>query len=268
MFDEIIHYYLRIPYRLKLTKYRSPARPKATLVLLHGLGASGAMWRPIIDKLPTNIRIVAIDLVGFGDSPSPNRAHYNARMQARAVLRTLRRAGIYQSPIIVGHSLGGLVAVECAQVAKRPIKSLILCSPPFYDPSKLAAKRPSTQDAALIKLYSEIARNPKRALAMLRFASRAGIINPGFEVSQANIEAYIATLNAAIINQSSFDDAKRLKIPTYIVSGRFDMFVISSNLRRLARDNPNIKLQTVNAAHEIRGTYRTALIKTIKSVLQ
>lgn len=268
MFDELIHYYMRVPYRLRLVAFRTPKRPRATVVLLHGLGASSEMWRPIADRLPDDVRVLAVDLVGFGESPQPSKAHYSARMQAKAVLRTLRRAGTYQRPIIVGHSLGGLVAVECARIAKRPIRQLILCSPPFYHPDKLATKRPTTPDAALMRLYEQMGRDPERALSVLQFASRLGIINPAFRVDSSNISAYLATLNAAIINQSSYNDALRLTVPTQIVFGRFDMLVIGSNLRRLVKQNPAITLHTINAAHEIRGTYQRTLIKLIKSVVQ
>lgn len=253
-------------YLLNLHHYRSPKHPRATIILLHGLGGSTATWKQIARKLPPSARVVAIDLLGFGQSPRPHNATYDARTQAMSVLRTMRRAGLGHNTILVGHSLGALVAVECARRSR--FRQLILCSPPFYQPNKRSSVAVSTPDAALMRLYAEMNRNPHRALKLLQFVSRLRIINPGFRVDADNIDAYLSTLTAAIMNQTTYHDARKLRTPTLILAGRFDLLVITANLREIARHNPHVTLRRINAGHEIHGLYTRELIRSINHFLE
>ena len=97
MLNTIIHRWLRVPYTLNIYANRRVKRPKATVLFLHGIGNSGAAWQEVIDRLPSDIRVISIDLLGFGKSSRPNHATYNATTQARAVIATLLRAYL-QSP--------------------------------------------------------------------------------------------------------------------------------------------------------------------------
>ena len=69
MFDRFIHRWLRIPYVLNLHYFSHPSRPKATILLIHGLGTSWQTWKPLEPYLPKDTRVIAIDMLGFGNSP-------------------------------------------------------------------------------------------------------------------------------------------------------------------------------------------------------
>lgn len=82
-------------------------------VLLHGLGASLHYWTAIIPELSRDRRVVAIDIPGFGDSPA-----LAGPMTIEALTAAI--AGLTASlglrrPVLVGHSLGGLLAVLLSQ---------------------------------------------------------------------------------------------------------------------------------------------------------
>ncbi len=253
MLDTIIHRLLKVPYALSATIVKSQQKSVATVLFIHGIGNKGRAWDEVIAKLPKNIKIVTVDLLGFGQSPNPSWAIYNARTQARSVLTTIFKLRLRGPIIIVGHSLGALVAVDIARRYPMIVRSLILCSPPFYQLHEDEKRLLPRADKVLTDIYRTIKKYPKEFLQVAAIAMRYKLINNDFSVTDKNIDSYMATLEAAIINQTSFEDVKKLKLPITILHGKLDPVVVFRNLKELARDNSNIKLRSILAGHEIKG---------------
>jgi pimeloyl-ACP methyl ester carboxylesterase len=87
------------------------------LLLIHGLGGIGAYWEPLLPQLTDRYDVVAIDLPGFGGSSQlPGSAvHPEALAGAVAVLLDDLE---WKQPNVVGHSLGGYVALELAALGR------------------------------------------------------------------------------------------------------------------------------------------------------
>jgi pimeloyl-ACP methyl ester carboxylesterase len=79
------------------------------MVLLHGLGASIAVWEQNIDPLAQFFTVYALDLPGFGSSSLPPRFDYSLESYAETVYKTLRILKIDRAHL-VGSSFGGAVA--------------------------------------------------------------------------------------------------------------------------------------------------------------
>ncbi|MDB5177841.1 MAG: hypothetical protein JWO61_224 [Candidatus Saccharibacteria bacterium] len=265
MFDTFVHRWLRVPYTLNVRHNQRPKKPRATVLFIHGIGNSGDAWGDVISKLPDDIRIITIDLLGFGESPHPKWALYNAKTQATSVLATLLKLRTGQV-IIIGHSLGALVAVEMAKRYPLLVKSLILCSPPFYQIDGVKTLLPRS-DRVLRRLYASVREYPEQFIKLSAFAMKYNLINESFNVTKDNVDSYIAALEAMIINQTSLDDAQKLRMPIKIIKGTLDPFVVSKNLRRLAKDKPNIVLKTVVAGHEVKGLFIPAVVRSIEETI-
>jgi pimeloyl-ACP methyl ester carboxylesterase len=80
---------------------------------MHGFGASTHSWRHIAPALSTNYRAITVNLKGFGTSPKPKDRAYSIRDQAALVRQFLLSEGLHHA-ILVGHSLGGAVALATA----------------------------------------------------------------------------------------------------------------------------------------------------------
>lgn len=101
------------------------ARPP--VVLLHCLGADGEDWRgPLVAQLAGEHRVVAPDLRGHGGSDRPGG--YQVARYREDLLTLLDALGIERT-VLVGHSLGALVACAFAQDHRRRVDRLVLEEP-------------------------------------------------------------------------------------------------------------------------------------------
>ncbi len=265
MFDQLIHRWLRVPYTLHVHYVRKPKRARATVLFIHGIGNSGKAWEKVIAQLPKDVAIVAVDLLGFGESPKPDWAFYNAKTQAKSILATCLSQGIVGPLIVVGHSLGSLVAIEMAKRYPIIIKSLVLCSPPLYQQAR-NVKFSLRSDDILRQLYGAIVQNPKDLLGWSSVAMKYNLINDSFNVTDKNIASYIDTLQTMIINQTSLEDAKKVKAPMTIIQGVLDPLVVAKNIKQLVKARDNVRHISVLAGHEVRGAVFTkAVVGAIES---
>jgi len=264
--DTALHKWLKIPYTLHVTEFLSPKKPKATFILIHGIGNSAKAWNTLIPLLPKNVRVIGIDLLGFGKSPRPSWGKYDAKSQARSVSATLLKLGIVQPPIIVGHSLGALVAVEVAKRYKFRIKKLILCSPPFYRQTE-EKRRLLQRDEILKDLYRRAKKYPQTLESLSPLIVKLKLANSAFDINAGNVGAYFAALESSIVNQTSMIDAEKLKLPITILYGSLDPVVIGSNIRILAKRNSNIVAKKITTGHEVVGRYVKFVANEISAVV-
>lgn len=95
------------------------------VVLVHGLNASTYAFRYIIPELAQRYRAVALDLKGFGHSERPAKSDYSLSAQADSVAGAMTQLGI-ESAMVVGHSMGGAVAMRVALRYPERVKRLVL----------------------------------------------------------------------------------------------------------------------------------------------
>ncbi|WP_228000434.1 alpha/beta fold hydrolase [Nocardia australiensis] len=101
----------------------NPAAPP--LLLIHGSGATGSTWAPVVPSLATEYRVITIDLPGCGRSQPAST--YTVAQQADRTATVLDELGV-RNLKVVGHSSGGYVAT--ALVERRPdlVGELVLVS--------------------------------------------------------------------------------------------------------------------------------------------
>lgn len=266
VFDVVLHRYLRIPYALHVNEFQSPKSPRATFVLIHGIGNTLHSWDELAAHLPKDVRVIGVDLLGFGQSPKPNWAKYNAKTQARSLGMTLIKMGLLQRPVIVGHSLGALVAVEIAKRYPLLPRRLVLCSPPFYGPEGIAKGMMRSRDALLRDAYRTAKKYPDQLEKFSPLAVKLGLANRSLSINKDNVPFYMAALESSIINQTSLQDVARLKLPITIMYGTLDPFVIGSNIASVGKSQPNVTVKRYIMGHEIIGAYVTKLGRYLQTI--
>ncbi|WP_340677206.1 pimeloyl-ACP methyl ester esterase BioH [Paraglaciecola sp.] len=91
------------------------------LVLLHGWGLNSGVWQPCIEQLTSSFTVTTIDLPGFGLNHEQLPEPYSLASVAEAICKVLP-----ETCILVGWSLGGLVAQQVALLAGNQIKHLMV----------------------------------------------------------------------------------------------------------------------------------------------
>lgn len=268
MFDVIIHKWLRVPYTLHVSVNHKVKKPRATVIFIHGIGHSGDAWKEVITKLPNDIRVISVDLLGFGNSPKPHWPIYSVRLQARTFIATILRLRINGPVILVGHSLGALVSVEIARRYPLLIHSLVLCSPPFYEQDVIAHKLLPHSDNILKDIYKAIHKRPEQFVKISMLAVKYGLVNKKFNITNDDVHSYMGALEASIINQTSLRDAIKLRKRMRIIHGALDAVVIARNLKTLVKKNPKASLNVIVAGHEIAGPYIPAVINAIDEAVR
>ncbi|MBE3015116.1 alpha/beta hydrolase [Microbispora sp. NEAU-D428] len=100
------------------------------LVFLHGLGFDRRQWRPVLSELAhvdPHRRAIAFDLPGHGDSPDAKS--YDLREVADLVHTALVEAELGADPVVVGHSIGGVLATAFA--GKYPVEAVVNVDQPL-----------------------------------------------------------------------------------------------------------------------------------------
>lgn len=97
------------------------------VLLIHGLGGSIESWTNNIEELAKTLRVIAIDLPGFGQSDKP-KINYTIKFYRDFIVDFLEQLQVDKISI-VGSSLGGHIAAEVAMSHSALVEKLILMSP-------------------------------------------------------------------------------------------------------------------------------------------
>jgi pimeloyl-ACP methyl ester carboxylesterase len=99
-----------------------PAQP--TIVFLHGFAESQAIWMDFLHGFPEGYQLLTLDLLGHGANieAAPD---YSMEAQAHYVAEQLQQQGVKKA-LLVGHSMGGYVALAFAEQFPERVAGLVL----------------------------------------------------------------------------------------------------------------------------------------------
>ncbi|MEA2352567.1 MAG: hypothetical protein QOJ14_981 [Thermoleophilaceae bacterium] len=96
------------------------------VVLIHGITGSSKTWEDVIEPLAENYTVVAPDLLGHGESAKP-RGDYSLGAYASGIRDLIAAIG-HDRATVVGHSLGGGVAMQMAYQFPERVERMVLVS--------------------------------------------------------------------------------------------------------------------------------------------
>lgn len=232
------------------------------LWLIHGIGDSSRTWEDVLPLLAEGYTVVAPDLLGHGDSDKP-RADYSIGGFANGMRDLMVVLGVERATII-GHSLGGGVALQFAYQYPERVERLVLVASGGLG----AEVHPVLRAAALPGASSAISlsvRTPLRAsvLGAARALAKLGLLDvcDVEEVAQiwnglrdrATRAAFLRTLRAVVdLHGQSVTSRDRLyltaTIPTLLVWGQRDPVLPVEHARAAADALPGARLEVVARA--------------------
>ncbi len=194
------------------------------VVLLHGIGSNARSFEPLMASLDGSYPTLAWDAPGYGESQPLAVEWPDASDYAAALNRLLAHLGIARC-VLVGHSLGNLIAARCALEAPARIASLVLICPAIGYRARKGAPLPP-QVAARIEELDRLGPEKfaaKRAWGLLRDTS------PQPDVLRA-VEAAMAAVRRPGYDQAArllaggrlIDDAENITLPALVISASED----------------------------------------------
>lgn len=215
------------------------------VLLIHGFCETSAVWHPWAELL-TNCRIITIDLPGFGRSPLPV-AQVSMEWVAEQVLDVVHKN--QWKPVVVGHSLGGYVALAMAERAPDSLNGLMLFhSTPFPD----SDERKVNRDKAMAFVSEHGVEAFTRGLIPNLFFKKAlPAVEQAKEMAAATAPATVLAYLAGMRNRADrspiFTGFPQKKA---ILAGKNDSVVPMESLRPLAGVHPKAELfELENVGH-------------------
>jgi 2-hydroxymuconate-semialdehyde hydrolase len=102
------------------------------MLLIHGIPTSSFLWRNVIPPLAEELRVYAVDLLGYGDSDKPEDADLSIVAQARHLWSFMEQVG-WRRGSVVGHDIGGGIAQLLAVEHSEAVTKLVLIDSIAYD---------------------------------------------------------------------------------------------------------------------------------------
>jgi pimeloyl-ACP methyl ester carboxylesterase len=219
------------------------------LVLVHGIGHTWRGWKPMLPLLEPRFDVLAVDLPGFGLSPSlPEGTESTPETLADAVERAMDDAG-FERALVCGNSLGGWIALELARRGRAD--SVVAISP-----AGLQHAREKVWGRNILRGMRWLARNVPAQEPILRtrlgrtlFAgitiARPWRLDPDdlIEVARlfANAPGFLATLPHTFEGQPK--GLNEIDVPVTILWGTRDLLLIPRQGKRFERLIPNAELR-------------------------
>ncbi|HET9693976.1 MAG TPA: pimeloyl-ACP methyl ester esterase BioH [Steroidobacteraceae bacterium] len=219
------------------------------LVLLHGWALHGGMWGPWLDRLETRFRLHLVDLPGHGRSPWPAGTRQLADL-ARAIAPVVPAGSV-----VLGWSLGGMVALELARLRPTLAALVLIATTPCFlkrddwaggmEPAVLqgfAAGLAGNHRRTIANFLALQAWGDERATEALR-SLRANLGTHG-EPDPLALAAGLEILREADLREG----LPRLGVPALVIAGEHDRITPPGAGRELAARLPSARFREIAKA--------------------
>lgn len=221
------------------------------VVLLHGIASSSVTFQFLAPIIEPRHRVIAIDLLGFGRSPAPETATYTIDEHVAAVSRTIDGLKLRGPFVLVGHSMGSIIATRYAAQHPRRLERLVLVSPPVYlAPQAVGDWRDRTTMDLYLRLYDYLRTNKEFTIAAAAGLARLSPIKNLLDVTETNWRAFMLSLENSIQTQTTVADLSAVKVPVEVVYGALDPLLAPAGLR-IVEQLRNVTVHRVEVADHI-----------------
>ena len=241
------------------------------VILVHGIASSSVTFRELVPLLTPRHRVIAVDILGFGESPAPEDCEYRLEDHVEALAATIRSLRLREPFVLVGHSLGSLIA---ARLAASPVTRLdrriqisrvVLVGPPVYlSPSEIGDRWVRARVNVYLRAYAFLRENKERTITNAAIISR--MLPKGvFEITERNWTPFVKSLEHCIESQTLVSDIAILRVPVDVVYGSLDAFIQSGSLTVIERMR-HVTMHRVEANdHLIRPRLARELLAVIET---
>lgn len=223
------------------------------VVLIHGIPTWGYLWHQVLPDLAKDWTVFVPDLIGFGFSDRSDRFDRSIAVQTDILIKWMNAVGI-QRAAIVGHDIGGGIALRLATLYPDRVSHLCIINAVCYDSWPIELMLQLGHPETYRKLSAS------SAMKMLRQAIKGGFSSsPRSELLEGLLAPYSTEVgklslirDAAALNTNQTTEItpllSRISAPTLILWGEDDKFQPVRYGERLALDIPGSKLVRIKRA--------------------
>ncbi len=201
------------------------------IVLLHGFGSDHSSWHDIWRALEKVRPVVTLDLPGHGRSPIGQTGLADL---VETVLAALQEAGIHRCHL-VGHSLGGAVALGVADTQRQLVRSLGLIAPaglgPDIDAAFLSGFVGATQPGSMIPWLRRLFADPAMVTDGFVRATLQAQATPGRREHQRELLSRLFPDGTQALQLAG--NLQQLTMPTKVIWGAADQIIPARHARGL-----------------------------------
>ncbi|GAB2461741.1 hydrolase [Hymenobacter qilianensis] len=221
-----------------------PSSAAPTFICLHYWAGSGREWAAVAAALAPDYTCLTPDLGGFGGAPAP-AGGYSVQAYAEAVGAFIREQGL-SSYILVGHSMGGKIALAFAAQQPAGLRGLALLSPsppspePMTDEERLASLHAYGNPHAAARTLAHITARP------LSEALQTQVIEDNLRTTHAAWDAWL--LHGS--RENILTQMPLITVPAVVIAGDADAVMSPSlhGLETLPHLPPNTPLEIIGGA--------------------
>ncbi len=238
---------------------------KPSIVLLHGLMGNGACWTPLARALEADYDVVMPDARGHGNSSKPEQG-YSYDSLATDVVGLIEVLGL-DTPVILGHSMGGLTATVVASQNSDRLRGVVFVDPTFLIPQR----QREVYESDVATRHLQILNQPKEdylAEIQIRKSRRSKELIE--LIAKARYQTSIYALKVLRPPNPDFVQLiNTINIPGLLVIGDVGGIVSLELAKELVDLNQNLEyLQIAEAGHGIPYDQPEALATIVKSFLR
>jgi len=246
------------------------------LVYIHGFLGCSWLYEEIVEFFSKNYRVIAIDHLGHGKSDKPESESYEIIDFANYIEQTLSKIIGDEKIILHGHSMGGMIALTYATtpaLAKR-LDGLVLMGTAAkldnpglvqYIKDLKAGKMKFIERDTIENIHTKICFNRK-------FMKQNPKLMEEFIEKSLENEEFIGfrTMNAVVNNYNVEDKIHAINVPTLIVTGDKDKYILPKESDILHEKIPNSKLVVFspNIGHMVNYEAKDEYIKVMEEFLE
>ena len=244
------------------------------VVLLHGIPTWSYLWTPILGPLARVARVLVPDLAGFGFSDKRDRFDRSIARQAELVDAWMARIGL-TSAIIVGHDIGGGVALRLATLFPSRVRKLCVMNTVSYDSRPIELMLQFGHPGADRRLSAAMATRLLKQALKGGFATQPpaafleGLLAPySTEVGKRSLIRNASALNTNLTTEIAAR-LPSIRVPTLILWGEEDRFQTIAYGERLAWDIPGAQfVRIAGARHFVMVDRPRAVADRLASFIQ
>src|SRR6266498_2584788 len=231
----------------------------APVIMIHGLAASLHDWNDLIPDLTANgYASYALDLLGHGDSPKLDSRAYQMDWIFEHFSQWMQSLHLTEPAILIGHSLGGYIALEYARRVSAWTRGLVLIDP-FYSLSQLPAFMRTTYRRPHLSSFI-IGRTPSWMfrfivdLSSIAVGHSTGAIHSLPENIRSQTALDYTRTSPGVYNvlnnaQDLSEYLSSISIPSLVVWGDKDQTLAPASFDKLVNQMPRAAGKTIRAGH-------------------